>query len=68
MGEKKSDTRSGRRDFLRLAGLGATAGAVAVASGASAQDAQASEAGEPETGAGYRETAHVKQYYKLAAF
>ncbi len=65
MGEKKSDTRSDRRDFLRLAGLGATAGAVAVATGASTGEA---EAGEPGAGSGYRETAHIKQYYKLASF
>ncbi len=65
MGEKKSDVRSDRRDFLRLAGLGATAGAVAVATGASSEEA---EAAEPGKSAGYRETAHVRQYYKLASF
>lgn len=66
MGENKSDIRSNRRDFLRLAGLGATAGAAAVATGASTDQAEAAEA---STGsAGYRETAHVKQYYKHAAF
>ncbi len=66
MGEKKSEVRSDRRNFLRLAGLGATAGAVAVATGASSEEA---EAAETSTGsAGYRETAHVRQYYKLASF
>jgi len=65
MGEKKSELRSDRRDFLRLAGLGATAGAVAVATGASTEEAKAAE---PGTGAGYQETAHVRQYYKLASF
>jgi hypothetical protein len=65
MGEKKSELRSDRRDFLRLAGLGATAGAVAVATGASSEEAEAAESAK---GAGYRETAHVRQYYKLASF
>jgi len=65
MGEKKSGVRSDRRDFLRLAGLGATAGAVAVTTGATTEEA---EAAEPSKGAGYKETAHVRQYYKLASF
>jgi len=65
MAEKKGEVRSDRRDFLRLAGLGATVGVAAVATGASVQDA---EAAEPGAGAGYRETAHIKQYYKLASF
>lgn len=67
MGEKKSNSRSNRRDFLRLAGLGATAGAVAVATGTNAEQAEAAEAADGK-GAGYRESAHVRQYYKLAAF
>lgn len=66
MAEKKGEVRSDRRDFLRLAGLGATVGAVAVATGAGTQDAEAAEASA--SGAGYRETAHIKQYYKLASF
>ena len=65
MADKKGENRSGRRDFLRLAGLGATAGAVAVAAGGVAQEA---EAAEPGASAGYHETAHIKQYYKLAGF
>jgi len=66
MAEKTGEMRSDRRDFLRLAGLGATAGAVAVATGASGGQAEAAEAKTSD--AGYRETAHVKQYYKLASF
>ena len=66
MGDKKSEVRSDRRDFLRLAGLGATAALVAVATGASA--AARPRRPKPATGAGYRETAHVRQYYKLASF
>lgn len=65
MAEKKGEVRSDRRDFLRLAGLGATVGVAAVAGGAGTRDA---EAAEPGTDAGYRETAHIKQYYKLASF
>lgn len=66
MADRKGEVRSDRRDFLRLAGLGATAGAVAVATGAGTQGAEAAEA--HTSGAGYRETAHIKQYYKLASF
>ncbi len=68
MSQKKKKTAIGRRDFIKKAGLGAGAvGAAAV--GLSTKD---SAAAEPTTvapgGAGYRETAHVKKYYKLARF
>ncbi len=68
MSEKKKKKAIGRRDFIKKAGLGAGAvGAAAV--GLSTKD---SAAAEPTTGtpggAGYRETAHVKKYYKLARF
>lgn len=54
-----------RRQFLKLASLGAVAGTVAAAVGESSKDAAA--APEP-TGKGYRETAHVKRVYELARF
>jgi hypothetical protein len=54
-----------RRAFFRSVGLGAgAAGVVAVAKTAGVEAATAPE----ETGAGYRETEHVKTVYKLARF
>ena len=55
-----------RRQFLKLASLGAVAGTVAAAAGASSETAVAA-APEPE-GKGYRETAHVKRVYEVARF
>jgi hypothetical protein len=55
---------TGRRDFLKLAGLSAVTGTAAVAAGS-----VSAEAAAPVKGAtGYQETDHVKTYYKLAAF
>ena len=57
---------AGRRDFLKLASVGAAAGTVAAAIGAGTREA---EAAAPEAQAGgYRETAHVKRFYELARF
>ena len=66
--EKKKETAVGRRAFFKKAGFGAGAiGAAAVG-----LDAKKSTAAEPSkgasSGAGYRETAHVKKYYDLARF
>jgi hypothetical protein len=56
----------GRRNFLKLASLGAVAGTVAAAAGAGQREA---EAAEPEARAkGYLETDHVKRFYELARF
>jgi hypothetical protein len=49
---------------LKLAGLGAVAGAATVAT--PAPRAEAAE--ERPSGRGYRETPHVKTYYELARF
>ncbi len=57
--------KAGRRDFLKLASLGAVAGGVAMAAGQTR--AEADEA-VSDTSAGYRETEHVKKYYELARF
>ena len=57
--------KAGRREFLKLAGIGAVTGGAALAMGQ--EDAKADEA-LSETSAGYRETEHVKTYYKLARF
>ncbi len=53
-----------RRDFLKLASVGAVSGAAAAAIGAPPVEA----ATDSETAVGYRETAHVKQAYDLARF
>jgi hypothetical protein len=69
MSDKKHDTQRapagiGRRAFIRKTGMGAGALGVASLVGAKAAEAAAGSA----TGAGYRETEHVKTYYKLAKF
>ena len=62
--KKREGSVEDRRDFLkRSAVTAAAAGAVAVASKA----ATASESEVP-TGAGYRETEHVKAFYNSARF
>ena len=54
-----------RRDFLKLATLGAVAGgAAAVAGGV----AEAAETSDPAEGAGYRESPHIRTYYDTARF
>ncbi len=65
---KKSTTAIDRRDFFRKASLGVGAAGAAVA-GLSASKTKAAELAKgASTGAGYRETAHVKKYYELARF
>lgn len=53
-----------RRDFLKLATFGTVLGGAAIAAGGAAKAASASG----DQGSGYRETDHVKTYYKLARF
>ena len=53
-----------RREFLKLAGLGAVTGAAATVG---AKPAAAEVEAEGRRG-GYRETAHVKKAYELARF
>ncbi len=68
MSEKKKDSAVGRRAFFKKAGFGAGVfGAAAV--GLAAKKSTAAEAIKgASSGAGYRETAHVKKYYDLARF
>ena len=62
--KKTEDTVAGRRDFLKRSAVSvAAAGAAAVAGKA----ASASEVEVP-SGAGYRETEHVKAFYDSARF
>ena len=61
---EEKDTVAERRDFLKRSAVTvAAAGAVAVAG----KTASADEVKVPE-GAGYRETEHVKAFYKTARF
>ena len=65
MKRKKASQEVGRRDMLRLAGLGGVAGAAAVAGAAGKSEA----AQQVESkGSGYRETEHVRTYYETAKF
>lgn len=57
--------KAGRRDFLKLAGIGAVTGGVALAGGV--DRAEADEA-PSDTSAGYRESEHVRTYYRTAKF
>ncbi len=60
---KTPDKGTDRRDFLKMAGLGTVAGGAALVA---AKEAAADEINT--AGKGYRETDHVKTYYKLARF
>lgn len=64
MRKDQEATTTKRRDFLRLASVGAVSGAAAAVVGAPVAEAKI----ESETSVGYRETAHVKQVYDLARF
>lgn len=68
MSDRKRTTQDksavGRRAFIRQASLGASALGVATVAGGKLAPAEAAAA-KPE---GYRETEHVKTYYKLAKF
>ncbi len=56
-----------RRGFLKFAGLGTVAGAVALVSGREGEAAEATAAGA-DPGLGYRETEHVRRFYESARF
>jgi anaerobic selenocysteine-containing dehydrogenase len=63
---KQGKTGNGRRDFIKLAGLGAAAGSAGLV--AAVAPAAATEATPAGTKPGYRETDHVKQAYEVARF
>jgi hypothetical protein len=62
--ESEEKAVTARRDFLKLATVGTVLGGAAIAVGSKAQAAAPSE----HQGGGYRESDHVKTYYKLARF
>ena len=63
--KKDKVSKSERRDFLKLAGLGAVAGGAAALGRAKKAEAAAPDAAP---GRGYRETEHVKKVYRSARF
>jgi hypothetical protein len=63
---QESGSRNGRRGFLKLAGLGAAAGSVAVVT--QAVPAAAAEPQPVPGNPGYRETEHVRKAYEVARF
>lgn len=65
MKAKTQDATTDRRGFLKFAGLGTIASGAALVTGTTAE---AVEIAEPQTGAGYRETDHVKAYYASTRF
>ena len=65
MTDRKKETVSDRRSFLKLAGIGAAAGGAALVAGKDSAVASETEA-KPKGGAMYRETDHIRRYYELA--
>lgn len=64
MGDKKDTGRNAdRRNFLKLAGLGSSAAAVAAVADARRASAMVADEGKAS---GYRETDHVRTYYNSA--
>lgn len=57
----KDKSAVGRRDFLRVMGVGATAAAAAPLAGTARAD---NESNEEKRKARYKETEHVKTYYQ----
>lgn len=63
MSDERNASKTKRRQFLKLMGMGGVAGAAALATGASPAAAE-----KPVSETGYRETAHVKKFYETARF
>ena len=66
---KDDDTRIGRRQFFRTLGGGTAAAAAAVAAlPLGTTEAQAYDPGNAETRSRYRETDHVKAFYRTNGY
>jgi hypothetical protein len=68
MTEKTEKKAIDRRNFLRTVGGASTVAAAAVVSPLTATDAQAYNPGQDETKARYRETDHVKAFYRTNGY
>jgi hypothetical protein len=64
----KNDKAMDRRNFLRTVGGASTAAVAAVASPIAATEAEAYDPGPDETKARYRETDHVKAFYRTNGY
>lgn len=64
MKRQTQDKALDRRNFLRAVGGASTAAAVAVATPLAATKAEAMDPGPEETKARYKETEHVKAFYR----
>jgi hypothetical protein len=64
----KSNKAIDRRNFLRTVGGASTVVAAAVASPFAATDAQAYDPGSDETKGRYRESDHVKAFYRTNGY
>jgi hypothetical protein len=65
---EKTKTGLDRRGFLKGVGGASTAAAAAVVSPIAATDAQAYDPGKDETKPRYRETDHVKAFYRTNGY
>lgn len=68
MKREKADKGMDRRNFLRSIGGASTVAVAAVASPIAATEAQAYDPGQEETKSRYRETDHVKAYYRTNGY
>jgi hypothetical protein len=68
MTEKSDKKAIDRRNFLRTVGGASTVAVAAVASPIAATDAEAYDPGQDETKARYRETDHVKAFYRTNGY
>ncbi|WP_135078961.1 twin-arginine translocation signal domain-containing protein [Terasakiella sp. SH-1] len=66
MDQKEDKADMGRRGFLKVATVGAAAGAAVIATSKTAQAADLSA--DADKASGYAETDHVAKYYELANF
>lgn len=67
MSEKKNKSALDRRGFMKTLSLGGAAAAASVAPGL-VTPAQAYDPGREETKQRYRETEHIKTYYKTNGY
>ncbi len=65
MPDREDKAIADRRNFLKLAGIGTLTGGAALALGKTSATASEAPSGD---GVSYRETDHVKTFYKTARF
>lgn len=66
MSAKAKDAKTDRRAFLKFAGLGSVATGAALVAGGTPAEAESADA--QSAAPGYRESDHVKTFYKTARF